>query len=674
VQSLHKKRKEALDDEDYDLAKQFRFECEVNSRILVERPKHIAETRSPIIGLRHAGLRPEIDRVSLYQCAMTAQTLAKIVGYITVDCMPVFRRVSKLLRGVLQAQLSCDRNLTRALENHTLILASQSSKQPWVAVRVRPGLGNGFSVSGRSVSVKLPHNPYASHSRQSEDFFFDEVFDGSVSQLELWSCLEMPLMRCVAAHQHACVLAYGQTGSGKTYTMFGNTPDDEGVALRVVRRVASMLRREFERNAHLKNSLTIEFSFMEIYNECIFDLLDKQRQLQCMRQTAAATVPQGLTKLQCAVPAMEARICAWLKSGAGSRTVGETLFNPSSSRSHAVATVYLNWHPNLQSRIYLVDLAGSERCGKYALSSEQLREGNSINHGLAVLGRVVSAIAQGRGDHVPLRDSTLTWLLSDAITAHDGRAFMFATVSPASLAETISTLRYARQFSNLKAKGGAEVTRLGKCVRSLDSQLSALKREYAELANKCRTQDKAWTQQALLKGGVRVVADARGMVDAHPLLEWTPMHARISPADIGSIRVITESPQLRDEGDVPDGRITAPPMELLKLLPRRVAATPRTTAARTPRRGGASAPSVVEVVFEGSQKRPSVVLWYPEAALERVEPPRWLEPLTSLARKVAAAEEKLKSLREEMASAKALHTVSHQRLLDQAHEPSLNDF
>lgn len=71
-----------------------------------------------------------------------------------------------------------------------------------------------------------------------------------------------------------------------------------------------------------------------------------------------------------------------------------------------------------------MDLAGSERSGQYAVNTEQLREGAHINLSLSTLGRVVSALARGQGDHVPSRDSALTWLLTDAITGHKARAFM----------------------------------------------------------------------------------------------------------------------------------------------------------------------------------------------------------------------------------------------------------
>merc|ERR1712124_120662 len=120
---------------------------------------------------------------------------------------------------------------------------------------------------------------------------------------------------------------------------------------------------------------------------------------------------------------------------------------------------------------YLVDLAGSERAGQYALSQEQLKEGVNINQSLSTLARVVSTLASGKGEHVPYRDSTLTWLLSDAITGRSARAFMIAAVHPAHQAETLSTLRYAQQYSTLQSNLSTSIPKMASEVRDLQRRV-----------------------------------------------------------------------------------------------------------------------------------------------------------------------------------------------------------
>merc|ERR1712050_275583 len=98
-----------------------------------------------------------------------------------------------------------------------------------------------------------------------------------------------------------------------------------------------------------------------------------------------------------------------------------------------------------------VDLAGSERAGQYALSAEQLEQGCNINKRLSTMARVIKVLTSGASEHVPYRDSTLTWLLSDAITGRNARAFMVAAVQAQHPAETLSTLRYAQAYSSLQS-------------------------------------------------------------------------------------------------------------------------------------------------------------------------------------------------------------------------------
>merc|ERR1712187_750995 len=87
-------------------------------------------------------------------------------------------------------------------------------------------------------------------------------------------------------------------------------------------------------------------------------------------------------------------------------------------------------------------------------------QGCNINKSLSTMARVIKVLTSGAAEHVPYRDSTLTWLLSDAITGAKARAFMIATVHPAHPAETLSTLRYAQQYSSLKSNQ-EEINKLG---------------------------------------------------------------------------------------------------------------------------------------------------------------------------------------------------------------------
>ena len=118
--------------------------------------------------------------------------------------------------------------------------------------------------------------------------------------------------------------------------------------------------------------------------------------------------------------------------------------NQDSSRSHSVFTITIEStakgpdgsdHIRV-GKLNLVDLAGSERqvsscllllllllradgpcCVLVALQTktgatgDRLKEGIKINLSLTALGNVISALVEGKGGHVPYRDSKLTRLL-----------------------------------------------------------------------------------------------------------------------------------------------------------------------------------------------------------------------------------------------------------------------
>ena len=109
--------------------------------------------------------------------------------------------------------------------------------------------------------------------------------------------------------------------------------------------------------------------------------------------------------------------------------------NETSSRSHSLFTVMLTQRKRDEltgmsgekvSRIVLVDLAGSERANSTGATGQRLKEGANINKSLTTLGKVIAALAQassgksrkGKDEHVPYRDSVLTWLLKDRCASH----------------------------------------------------------------------------------------------------------------------------------------------------------------------------------------------------------------------------------------------------------------
>lgn len=79
------------------------------------------------------------------------------------------------------------------------------------------------------------------------------------------------------------LIAYGQTGSGKTFTMRGGTGEQQGLIPRAVRFLFDHSERlrelDWEVVFNFRGNLQIGFkaSFLEVYNDEVFDLLKSNR-------------------------------------------------------------------------------------------------------------------------------------------------------------------------------------------------------------------------------------------------------------------------------------------------------------------------------------------------------------------------------------------------------------
>ena len=88
-----------------------------------------------------------------------------------------------------------------------------------------------------------------------------------------------PLIKQVLQGYNCTVFAYGQTGTGKTHTMEGlkdydgnwETDPDAGI---IPRSLVDIFEAR-NKNGFDKDSFQIKVSFLELYNEEIFDLLSK---------------------------------------------------------------------------------------------------------------------------------------------------------------------------------------------------------------------------------------------------------------------------------------------------------------------------------------------------------------------------------------------------------------
>ena len=229
-----------------------------------------------------------------------------------------------------------------------------------VAVRVRPfsrrerelGTGGVVEVGGGGTTLQLLHPPHrdketpASRARPAKSFTYDHCFNSVeasdpsfASQDLVFQCLGQDILENAFQGYNACIFAYGQTGSGKSYTMMGSR-DQAGL----IPRLCDAL---FERIGQLscgESEAKVEVSYMEIYNEKVFDLLDltsaTKSGLKVREHSVLGPYVAGLSQL--AVVSF-AEIEQLMVEGNKSRTVAATNMNNESSRSHAVFTLVLTF-------------------------------------------------------------------------------------------------------------------------------------------------------------------------------------------------------------------------------------------------------------------------------------------------------------------------------------------
>ncbi|CAN1825910.1 Kinesin-like protein KIN-4C [Linum perenne] len=265
-----------------------------------------------------------------------------------------------------------------------------------------------------------------------------------------------------------------QTGSGKTYTM-GTNYSGEGTNEGVIPKVMDTIFRRFE-SVKESTEFLIRVSFIEIFKEEVFDLLDSNTILSKGEAGIGGkgvvpprvpiqireTVNGGITLA--GVTEAEVRckeeMGAYLSKGSLARATASTNMNNQSSRSHAIFTISMeqkkitlssNGVNNddmcddiLRAKLHLVDLAGSERAKRTGADGLRFKEGIHINKGLLALGNVISALGDEKKRKEGGHDSL----------GGNSKTVMIACVSPAdtNAEETLNTLKYANRARNIQNK------------------------------------------------------------------------------------------------------------------------------------------------------------------------------------------------------------------------------
>lgn len=323
---------------------------------------------------------------------------------------------------------------------------------------------------------------------------FDFVLGPESAQSDVYQHVQDCVPRVLDGY-NSTIMAYGQTGSGKTHTMFGidsasMKSDDQrqnGVELSNQAGVIPLTMHDLfnainlqqdppRSNSGKKSKINVYCSFVQIYNEQLFDMLrdgGRDRPLEIHEDNNRDIYVQGLSEfrvknvLEC---------LALIRIGEDNRAIRETHMNQASSRSHSVFQVVLEQELDpqdprrhqqerkeqttvsqdddimiLRSKLNLIDLAGSEKWDtRQDIADQHAQELANINSSLFALGRCIAALCRSTSHsttfptHIPYRESKLTRLIQDSLGGNT-KTYIIATLSPTAECadESISTLKFA---------------------------------------------------------------------------------------------------------------------------------------------------------------------------------------------------------------------------------------
>ncbi|KAI0311160.1 P-loop containing nucleoside triphosphate hydrolase protein [Amylostereum chailletii] len=326
----------------------------------------------------------------------------------------------------------------------------------------KPLFCEGISVAqtepGRTV-IHTPVQKWNGLTISHKAFDSDVAFGPSASNEDLYrrTVLTHDMASLVLGGGVACVLAYGQTGTGKTHSM-------TSVQQMLVSDLFQQVSSTFVSLTHAGNVIIeyeVSVSFVEIMGKSVYDLAAADADFD--HQHSLAVSEDKLGSVSCnatvTVVATEEELQAIISRCLAYRRTSTTARNATSSRSHAIMTIYVRNKtvPAMdRGEFILVDLAGSERYEDRKAHTKQLMdESKENNKSLLALKECVRARARAESEggfvHIPYRTTRLTWILKPIFDIESTRltkTLVIAHVSPhiQDASHSMNTLSYAAPF------------------------------------------------------------------------------------------------------------------------------------------------------------------------------------------------------------------------------------
>jgi hypothetical protein len=477
-----------------------------------------------------------------------------------------------------------------------------------VFLRVRPPIMKEVREQ-YAVNVRGTQSVTLVDDKKETSCSYDYVFN-EISEQSLVFDKVKPLLEDVLSGVNACIFAYGQTSAGKSFTMLGpnggqdifrQDPEQWGILPRASEFLLGYLNEKANEGVL---SYEVKASFLQIYNENLYDLLRDTGPMIDERQTQSERDKDTELKIR-EIPRRKTRgqpsgtkevfvaglsefrvqtsedILRILAVGANNRMTRSTDFNATSSRSHALLQLTFEIEAQTEtgqtvinkSKLNLVDLAGSEKIPFVASeynNARHMKELTSINKSLSSLGNVIAALSSNNRTHIPYRDSKLTRILQDSLSGNT-RTILIACVAPTILhaAESLSTLQFADRAKNvmlsvkpntlvddklLLSKAHEEITRLKALLAHALKQLEQRAKEGgsdpAELMRLQEENDGLRRDNASLKKTIKAQTGTFSQPSSHTISP-VPFDQQVHHSSQPQFTQQAHQPQLQQPGSLP---------------------------------------------------------------------------------------------------------------------------
>ncbi|XP_066034534.1 kinesin-like protein KIF6 isoform X4 [Chamaea fasciata] len=230
---------------------------------------------------------------------------------------------------------------------------------------------------------------FINNKRESYKFKFQKIFDQEAKQDVIFDSIAKPVAECVLAGYNGTIFAYGQTGSGKTFTITGGAErySDRGIIPRTLSYIFDQLQKDSSK------VYTTHVSYLEIYNECGYDLLDPRHEASRMEDLPKVTIMED------------------------------------SDQNIHLKNLSLQQATNEEEALNLLFLGDTNR----------------------MIAEVIIALAEKNRSHIPYRNSMMTSVLRDSLGGNC-MTTMISTLAmdKGNIDESISTCRFAQRVALIK--------------------------------------------------------------------------------------------------------------------------------------------------------------------------------------------------------------------------------